>query len=46
MNFDHSASAWNMPELRWKYGYPAVLVLMLLMAIGLYRFFLHRRWFR
>ncbi|MFG1608908.1 magnesium and cobalt transport protein CorA [Actinoplanes sp. NPDC049265] len=31
MNFDH------MPELHWKYGYPAVIALMLLAAVGLHR---------
>ncbi|MCU4798966.1 magnesium/cobalt transporter CorA [Halobacteria archaeon HArc-gm2] len=28
MNFDPAASPYNMPELGWAYGYPAVLVLM------------------
>ena len=46
MNFDPDASPWNMPELRWRYGYPAVLLLMLLMAIGMFRYFVHKRWFR
>jgi magnesium transporter len=46
MNFDPDASPYNMPELRWRYGYPAVLVLMLLIAIGMFRWFAHKRWFR
>lgn len=46
MNFDPDSSPYNMPELRWRYGYPAVLVVMLLMAIGMFRYFVHRRWFR
>ena len=28
MNFDPASSPWNMPELRWAYGYPFALVLM------------------
>jgi magnesium transporter len=46
MNFDPDASPYNMPELRWRYGYPAVLVVMLLVALGMFRWFVHRRWFR
>jgi len=46
MNFDPDASPYNMPELRWRYGYPAVLVVMVLMAIGMFRYFAHKRWFR
>ncbi len=45
MNFDTS-SPYNMPELKWKYGYPAVLAAMLVIAVGLTRLFLSRRWFR
>jgi magnesium transporter len=33
MNFEH------MPELTWTFGYPAALVLMLLVCLGLYRYF-------
>src|SRR5262249_39015704 len=29
MNFDPDASPYNMPELKWRYGYPFVLVIML-----------------
>jgi magnesium transporter len=32
MNFNTDASPLNMPELKWRYGYPAVWILML--AIG------------
>ena len=28
MNFDPNSSPWNMPELRWFYGYPCVLAVM------------------
>ena len=30
MNFEH------MPELGWRFGYPAVLLLILVMCVGLY----------
>ena len=30
MNFEH------MPELEWRFGYPAVLLLILAVCIGLY----------
>ncbi len=33
-----------MPELRWKFGYPAVLLLMLLIFLLIYRWFRKRRW--
>lgn len=45
MNFDPSASPWNMPELGWAYGYPAVLVFMLAFAVGLMVFFRRKGWF-
>jgi magnesium transporter len=38
MNFNH------MPELRWTFGYPAVLLLMLTACTGLYRYFKHVGW--
>jgi magnesium transporter len=33
MNFDPDSSPWNMPELRWAYGYPIALGLMALVAV-------------
>jgi magnesium transporter len=39
MNFDH------MPELRWRWGYPAVLLVMLVIALYMLREFRRRRWF-
>ncbi len=45
MNFDTS-SPWNMPELDWRYGYPAVLGLMAAIAFGLLWFFHRRGWLR
>ena len=44
MNFDANASPWNMPELRWKYGYPFALALMGLTALGLALFFRKKGW--
>jgi magnesium transporter len=38
MNFD------NMPELRWHYGYPAALLVMLTICVGLYRYFKRAGW--
>ncbi|TDC38749.1 magnesium/cobalt transporter CorA [Micromonospora sp. KC213] len=38
MNFD------NMPELRWTYGYPGVLAIMLAVSISLYRWFRRNGW--
>ncbi len=38
MNFDH------MPELHWRFGYPAVLVVMGAMAVGLAAYFRRRGW--
>jgi len=43
MNFD-TASSWNMPELRWRYGYPAVLALMVAVALGLLGWMHRRGW--
>ncbi len=39
MNFDRTASPWNMPELGWRYGYPFALLLMLAVAVGLIAYF-------
>jgi len=44
MNFDPEAGRWNMPELGWAYGYPAVLALMAAVAFGLLLFFRRKRW--
>ncbi|GGS01895.1 magnesium transport protein CorA [Streptomyces aureoverticillatus] len=38
MNFDH------MPELHWRWTYPAVILLMVALEIGLFRLFKHRGW--
>ncbi|NNK49071.1 MAG: magnesium/cobalt transporter CorA [Gemmatimonadetes bacterium] len=44
MNFDPSASRWNMPELGWAFGYPAALLVMLAVAVGMFLFVRSRRW--
>lgn len=38
MNFE------NMPELSWKYGYPAVWVIMILLTLGMIIYFRKKRW--
>ncbi|MDR6978823.1 magnesium transporter [Streptomyces sp. 3330] len=38
MNFEH------MPELRWVWSYPAVIALMAVLEVLLYRLFKHRGW--
>ena len=39
MNFE------DMPELKWTYGYPASLVLMVVACVVVYLFFKKRGWF-
>jgi magnesium transporter len=43
MNFDTS-SPWNMPELGWRWGYPAALAVMAAVAGGMLLFFKRRGW--
>jgi magnesium transporter len=38
MNFKY------MPELEWRYGYFAVLTIMLLLTLGMIKYFKHRKW--
>jgi len=44
MNFDTERSPWNMPELKWYFGYPFALLLMLLVALAQLVFFRRRGW--
>lgn len=44
MNFSHEDAPWNMPELYWKWGYPAVMAVMAVIAIGMLAFFYRRGW--
>ncbi|HET9063423.1 MAG TPA: hypothetical protein VFO62_09060, partial [Candidatus Binatia bacterium] len=41
---DPDASPWNMPELRWVYGYPFVLVLMLGVAALTFGYIYRKGW--
>lgn len=34
----------NMPELEWRWGYPAVLLLMALLALGMIIYFRRKKW--
>jgi magnesium transporter len=43
MNFD-TQSPFNLPELKWYYGYPACLLLMVVIAIGQFIFFYRKGW--
>jgi magnesium transporter len=45
MNFDPDASPWNMPELGWYWGYPAIMLVMFSIGIGLLGFFKWKGWF-
>lgn len=44
MNFDTSVSAYNMPELRWRYGYPASIAFMLFSVGALFVFYWRKGW--
>lgn len=44
MNFDPNYSPWNMPELRWYWGYPFSLGLMLVVTVGLLGYFYRKGW--
>lgn len=45
MNFNTQVSDWNMPELEQPFGYPMVLLLMVVVALGMLYFFKRKRWF-
>ncbi|MDZ4657303.1 MAG: magnesium/cobalt transporter CorA [Bythopirellula sp.] len=44
MNFDTEISPWNMPELEWRYGYPAIMIIMFLIAISQLVFYRWKGW--
>ena len=46
MNFDTTASPWNMPETRWYWGYPLALALMTGVAGVMLAYFVRRGWIR
>lgn len=45
MNFNTQKSAFNMPELNWRFGYPFALFLMVSMALGMLSYFKRKKWF-
>ena len=45
MNFHTDKSVWNMPELDSPYGYPIVMGFMLLIVVGMIRYFKFKKWF-
>jgi magnesium transporter len=45
MNFNPQASPYNMPELAWRYGYPAVLLIMAVIAAVMLVYFRRKKWF-
>ena len=44
MNFDADVSPWNMPELKWFFGYPFALGLMAAVAGVLLGYFYKNGW--
>ena len=34
----------DMPELHWRYGYPAVIAVSVLIVVGLFWYFKHKKW--
>ncbi len=44
MNFDRTVSAWNMPELGLRFGYPLLWLLMLTVVGGMLFYFRRKRW--
>ena len=44
MNFDPEASALNMPELKWRYGYVGTLAVMGITAVAFIWYFRRKRW--
>jgi len=44
MNFDTTASRWNMPELKWAFGYPFAWTVMAVMAGGLLYYVWRKGW--
>ena len=44
MNFDAQRSPWNMPELGWRWGYPAALALMAAVGGGMVLYFRKKKW--
>jgi len=45
MNFSNDNSPWAMPELHWYYGYPMVLIVMVMVIAGMLYYFKRKNWF-
>ncbi len=44
MNFNPEASPYNMPELAWYWGYPAVWLVMAVVAVLMLAYFKNKKW--
>lgn len=44
MNFSNPDSPWAMPELGWYYGYPLVLLAMIVVVAGMFIYFKRNKW--
>jgi len=44
MNFNPEASSWNMPELNWDWGYPAILIIMFFVSVTMLLYFRRKKW--
>jgi magnesium transporter len=44
MNFNPEKSPWNMPELNWYWGYPAVWVVMAVVLVIMLVYFRRKKW--
>jgi magnesium transporter len=44
MNFDPNVSPFNMPELRWAFGYPFAWGVMIAMAVVMFIYFKRKKW--
>jgi len=45
MNFDPDTSPLNMPELRWYWGYPAIMLVMTAIGAVMLSYFKRKKWF-
>ena len=44
MNFKPEKSPWNMPEIEWYWGYPAVILVMVAVAVLMVVYFKKKKW--
>lgn len=44
MNFDPETSPYNMPELKWRYGYPVFLIALILIFLVMVGYFRRKGW--